>query len=335
MAIFVFTNAACESDRAPLNKSEIQALTGTVYFISERAEDAATWRIGADGRGEALVMSGEPSAYPYGNSPDKKRVAFVQTKNEMDQIVLADPDGKNPVVVAPAEGGVSWYPAYSPNGEEILFESSREAFREIYKVSANGGEVVRLTNNREGNFDASWSPDGKKIAFASSRHGQLDLFVMNADGSEQKRLTSHAGDAIKPAWAPDGSAIIFISGRDGVDQLFAISPTGENIRNLTNSKEGVESFVWSKNSLIAYAVRAADGKSKLRTVDFASGKITELSGKEDNDSSAAWSPDGKYLAFASSIDGRSDIWIMRSDGGKRTRLTRDPRGAWLPRWLDI
>ncbi len=331
----LFFTSACESDRAPLSKNEQQALSGTIYFISERAEDAATWRIRPDASGEALVMSGQPSAYPYANSPDRKRVAFVVTRSEMDEIVVADPDGKNPITLAPAEGGVSWYPNYSPNGEDILFESSREAFREIYKVPANGGAPVRLTNNREGNFDASWSPDGKKIAFASSRHGQLDLFVMNADGSEQKRLTQHAGDAIKPQWAPDGSAIVFISGRDGVDQLFAITGGGENIRNLTSSKEGVESFSWSKNNSIVFAVRAPDGKSKLRVLDFASGKIIELSGKDDNDSNAAWSPDGRHLVFASSIEGHSDLWIMRADGSRRTRLTRDPRGAWLPRWLDI
>jgi tol-pal system beta propeller repeat protein TolB len=333
--VVAIAGSACSNDRAPLSASERRALPGTIYFISERAEPPATWRVSPDGSGEARVISGDAAAYPYGASPDKKKVAFVRSLGERDEIALADPDGKNIVAIAPAENGVSWYPAFSPDGKWILFESSRDAFRELYKVSLEDGRVVRLTNNREGNFDGAWSPDGKKIAFASSRHGRLDLFVMDADGKNQTRLTQHAGDSIKPAWSPDGKSIVFISGRDGNDNLFSITPDGREIKNLTPGKEGVESFVFSEDGgSIAYAARAADGKSKLRIVEPATGRVRELSGKSDNDSSPAWSPDGEYLVFASSVEGRSDLWIMDKEGGRRTRLTNDPRGAWLPRWID-
>jgi TolB protein len=335
LAVVAIASAfACAKDESPLGPTERQSLSGAIYFVSERGEKPAAWRVRPDGSGETLVLSGDDAAYPYGT--DKKRVAFVKSSGEDDELVLADPDGKNQTAIAPSGGGLNWYPTYSPDGEWILFESNRDAFRELYKISARGGQPLRLTNNREGNFDGAWSPDGKSIAFASSRFNQLDLFVMDADGSNQRRLTQFAGDTVKPAWSPDGKLIAFISARDGRDNLFVISPETKEARNITPGKDEVESFVWQPgHDTIVYAARAADRKSKLRSVDVENGTVRELSGAADNDSNPSFSPDGNFLVFASSIDGKSDLWIARADGGRRTRLTQDPRGAWLPRWLEI
>lgn len=332
----VFACGACSKDDAPLSDREKSALGGTIYFVSERDGDAATWKIQPDGSGEAQILKHGTASYPYGASPDKKRIALVVSEGEDDAMVLADPDGKNLAPIAATAGGLNWYPTYSPDGAWILFESNRDAFRELYKLSVKTGEVIRLTDNPEGNFDGAWSPDGKQIAFASSRANQLDLYVMDADGKNQRRLTEFAGDAVKPAWSPDGKQIAFISARDGRDNLFLISPEVKEAKNMTPGQDEVDHFAWrpGHNSLV-FAARTADRKLKLRILELASGTIRELSGKDDNDSNPAWSPDGQFLVFASSADGKADLWIMRAGGGQRTRLTQDPRGAWLPRWLDV
>jgi TolB protein len=333
--------SACATRDRPLTSEERRALPGVIYFISERGPAPASHRIFPDGTREARVLSSEGASYPYGASPDGALVAFVESDGELDQLVLARPNGEAASKVATSTNGLSWYPAFSPDGRRLLFESSRDAFRELYLYSLDDGGLVRLTDNREGNFDGAWSSDGRRIAFASSRHGQLDLFVMNADGTGQRRITEHAGDSIKPAWAPgrcgratDG--IAFISARDGRDDVLFVDAEGGVAENLTRAEGDVESFQWRPDGCaIAIAVRAADKKSKVRVVDVATRGVVQLSGEGHDDSAPAWSPDGKVLAFASSVEGHSELYIMRADGTRRTQLTRDPKSAWLPRWLAV
>lgn len=332
--------AACRGvERGPLSASERAGLEGVIYFVSERGGHPEAFRIRPDGAAESRVASGAGDVYPYGASPDGKWLALVARSDGADQIFVAEPDGKSPRPVARADGALNWYPAFSPDGAWILFESNRHGFRELYKTQAGGGDPVRLTDNREGNFDGAWSPDGRSIAFASSRHGQLDLFAMDADGSNQRRLTQHPGDSIKPAWSPGGRAIAFISGRDGTDGLFTIPAEGGEPRNLTgaaSAKEGVEAFAWHPSGRsIAFAARRANRNSKIAIVELESARSEELSSEADNDSNPAWSPDGTHLAFTVSQKGRPDLWIMQADGRRRTRLTTDPGGAWLPRWLRV
>lgn len=333
--------SACATRDRPLTSEERRALPGVVYFISEREDAPVSWRISPDGSGEARVLASAGASYPYGASPDGALVAFVESDGALDQLVLAKPNGEGAAKIATSTTGLSWYPAFSPDGRSILFESNRDAFRELYLYSLADQKLVRLTDNREGNFDGAWSPDGRFIAFASSRRGQLDLFVMNADGTDQRRITEHAGDSIKPAWAParcgrTKDVVAFISARDGRDDVYVVDPSGGLADNVTRSEGDVESFQWRPDGCaIAVAARAPDKRSKVRVVDVATREVAQLSGESHDDSAPAWSPDGKMIAFASSIEGHSEIYVMRADGTRRTQLTRDPKSAWLPRWLAV
>ena len=73
----------------------------------------------------------------------------------------------------------------SPDGTQIAFCYKGD----IYKVSSQGGEAVRLTSMDTYESSPVWSPDGKSIAFASDRHGNFDVFLMPADGGQARRLT--------------------------------------------------------------------------------------------------------------------------------------------------
>src|SRR5262245_11536643 len=131
----------CSAAAALISACSEALPAGTIYFVSERAGRAEAWRVRPDGSGEARVLGGGDAVYPYGASPDRSQIAFVISHGERDELALADPDGKNARALAPSEDGLSWYPAHSPDGAWILFESSRDAFRELYKVSTASGEL--------------------------------------------------------------------------------------------------------------------------------------------------------------------------------------------------
>jgi ABC-type branched-subunit amino acid transport system substrate-binding protein len=98
---------------------------------------------------------------------------------------------------------------------QLLFGSNRDGNTEIYRMNADGSELVNLTNNPAMDWGPALSPDGAKIVFSSDRDGNSEVYVMNADGSGQTRLTNNPADDGGPfSWTPDGKKIIFKTNRD-------------------------------------------------------------------------------------------------------------------------
>jgi TolB protein len=328
------------TETGPLSSDERAALSGVIFYVTGGAEHGDATQVKRLRLADAQVTpitDGQAPAFIYGESPTDARLALTIA----DDLFIGQADGTGLTRVASSEE-LDWYPRFSPDGRAVVFESARASFRDLYRLELATGEVVRLTDNPEGNFDAAWSPDGRKLAFSSSRAGQLDLWVMDADGANPTRLTFHPGDSVKPAWSPSGEYIAFISARDGKDDLFVVRPDGRDIRKLspdagTGKKRWeaphVQRFAWHPTQdRVIYAAQPPRGPSHLFVVDVAAGRTTPLSKPDQDDREPAWSPDGEHLAFASVRDGASDIYIMRADGTRRTRMTRESTRAWLPRW---
>ena len=60
-------------------------------------------------------------------------------------------------------------PCWSPDGERIAFQSSRDGNNEIYVMNEDGSGLVNLTNHSGDDWTPDWSPDGTKNVFRSDR----------------------------------------------------------------------------------------------------------------------------------------------------------------------
>ena len=96
-------------------------------------------------------------------------------------------DGTNQVPFGPQN--IEAYGWWSPTGKWLVFSDGREEAEEIFLASADGTEIVQLTDNQTRDILPAWSPDGERIAFVSSRDGNNEIYVMNNDGSGVTRLT--------------------------------------------------------------------------------------------------------------------------------------------------
>ena len=130
-------------------------------------------------------------------------------------IVNADGSGQ-PRMVTTGEGLA---PAWSPDGQQIAYSSSRDGNYEIWVENVDGsGEPRKIThteNAQDGvinNTTPSWSVDGK-IAYVSNKDNLRgrDIYMVNADGTgEPTRLTNTPNFTNwAPEWSPDGTRIAF------------------------------------------------------------------------------------------------------------------------------
>jgi len=160
---------------------------------------------------------------------------------------------------------------------------------DIYRVSANGGSPVRLTNSPGIDVGGSYSPDGSRIVFESDRSGGQQLYVMNADGSNQRRISFFGGRAATPEWSPRGDQIAFTH-IAGDLRVAVMSPSGGNMRHLTNAWQD-EAPTWSPNGRIIQFFRTErnSGKAALYQVDLTGENLRQLPTPVDA-SDPAWGP---------------------------------------------
>ncbi|HEX2053467.1 MAG TPA: hypothetical protein VHJ78_07065, partial [Actinomycetota bacterium] len=77
-------------------------------------------------------------------------------------------DGTGQIRITTSDG-FDTFPAWSPDGSKIAFDSVRDENREIYTMNPDGSDPRRLTDNRGIDRFPAWSPDGTRIAYYSER----------------------------------------------------------------------------------------------------------------------------------------------------------------------
>src|SRR3546814_10929321 len=96
-------------------------------------------------------------------------------------------------------GNATFAPRWSPDGRQILYSMAIGGNTDIYRISAEGGTPVRLTNAPGIDVGGSFSPDGKQLVFESDRSSGQPIYTMNIDGSPQRRIRYCGGCYVTPA----------------------------------------------------------------------------------------------------------------------------------------
>jgi TolB protein len=107
--------------------------------------------------------------------------------------------------------GPSYLHGWSPDGKFLIYTGERNGEFDIYKVSAEGGEEIRLTTAKGLDDGPEYTPDGKYIYFNSTRGGTMQIWRMKPDGSDQQQMTSDDYNNWFPHISPDGKWIVFLS----------------------------------------------------------------------------------------------------------------------------
>ncbi len=222
--------------------------------------------------------------------------------------------------------GVSdFYPAWSPDGTQIAFNTSRGPG--IWIMNADGSAAHAITSGKD--FDPDWSPDGTRIAYICAGSGSTgSLCMVNADGTESTVLHNSTLDDA-PSWAPDNSKIAFTSWDHVSYDVYTYDLATQATTQLTTTSDGDEyDTSWSPDGTkIAYD----GGFTGLEYIDV-SDPGNPISLDQPNGATPAWSPDGTKIAFSAyGVNLKYDLFEMDADGSNVVQLTST--GSLAEEWV--
>ncbi len=263
-----------------------------IFFVKVSGESKEIWQMDYDGANpHAVTHLGTISLSPR-VSPDNTRLAFSSLGRDGFQVKMYSLLlGR--MVSLPAGGGTNLSPAWSPNGRELAYSSSRSGDPEIWIADSTGGQARRVTSFRGPDVSPVFNPKtGAQIAWISGRTGLPQLYVMETDGSGVQRMTD-GGYATSPSWSPNGQFV---------------------------------AFAWNRK----YGPGAPGGQD-IYVMEIATKRWIQLTHEVGRCDFPSWSPDGRHIVFASSPNGRagdSHIVTMLADGTQQRTLTMGDMPNW-------
>ncbi len=183
----------------------------------------------------AFRASGKERRYAWDYDPEMEIYAYAEGTKALTR--LTNVRGYD------AEAG------YSPDGQWIVFSSTRTAFdhaltpteekqlatdpawfAEIYVMKADGSGQKRLTTTPGYDGGPFFTPDGKKILWRRFDEQGLiaDVWMMNPDGTGQTQITNFKSMSWAPYMHASGEYILFASNKLGFEnfEVFMVDAAG-------------------------------------------------------------------------------------------------------------
>ena len=190
--------------------------------------------------------------------------------------------------------GAGWdrEPAWTPDGQSLVFSSDRSGNFDLWSVSAStpNAQPTRLTTSPLADAEPTVGRDGK-IYFVRGRLGAATLWMRDASGAESRVTKEHAVERW-PAVSPDGAKLAYVTVAETARKL--------HVRTLADGKDSVV----LTDARVEEPAWSATGDRLAWTATGRGGVyVTPLDGRYVNVVSAhhaevAWNPDGKTIALA-------------------------------------
>lgn len=182
-------------------------------------------------------------------SPDGKRISFLYTDKQKQNLWAIPSDGGEACAITHAEGDFGKY-RWTPDSKYIICEftvKKEEKERvpdkdkpplyhymkntwykmdgqgmlpkekqHIWKVSARSGKMKQLTRGLNGDDLSDISPDGRYASFSSNRNENFeerfeyhDIYVVDINTGRERRIKTPAGPKWSPVFSPDGKHLAY------------------------------------------------------------------------------------------------------------------------------
>jgi Tol biopolymer transport system component len=207
---------------------------------------------------------------------------------------------------------VTGTPRWSPDGQQIAFDSRPAGNSDIFAIDVQGGPPRKLTSEPSNESVPSWSRDGRWIYFASDRTGGWEVWKMPSKGGSAVQVTHHGGFAAFES--PDGRFLYYAKGL-AVPGLWRIpTPGGEEVEVISSLQAGY----WGYWAVVDNGIYYVDTTTQPRIAffDITTHRITRVFDLENRPvldaPGLAVSPDKKTILYTQLDTSYSDILLVEN-----------------------
>ncbi|MEO0094162.1 MAG: DUF5050 domain-containing protein [candidate division WOR-3 bacterium] len=231
-------------------------------------------------------------------------------------------------------------PQYSPDGTLISYvaEDTAKGCLQIYKIPAEGGEAVNLTNDYVTYENPVWSSDGKWL-IASGDDG---IYKIPSNGSSPSELIVQGTIAV-PKWVANDEWVVYEkwsdngTGPKNTHNIYKVRNDGtDEVCLLTSNDEYLQPQPITDNEVICVKLK---GES-YQIYKIANGEEIQLTSDYCENINPSLSPDGEWITYQKLDEsGYWQIYKMRTNGEEETELTTEdchhetpvfsPDGNWI------
>jgi len=236
-------------------------------------------------------------------------------------------------------GSADFFPAFSPDGESLLFTRMGQSRSDIYRVALAGGEPQPVTYEHDKNsLSGVWTTDGKEIIFTGNWY-EGGLFRVNAYGGKPQPLTQGGQFGYYPSVSRQGHRLVYGEQTYDTDiwRLDLTSAQTGKPPSLTrfissSQREDTAQFSPDSKKIVFDSNRSgnweiwvcdSDGRNPVQLTSFGAPYTT---------GTPRWSPDGASIAFDSRPGGQSDIFVINTESRAQRNLTDEAYENLAPSW---
>jgi Tol biopolymer transport system component/tRNA A-37 threonylcarbamoyl transferase component Bud32 len=239
--------------------------------------------------------------------------------------------------------GVEEYPAWSPDGRNLLYTGEVGKTRRIFQKDVSSGQDSQLTHGDSDELQPTWSPDGKHVAFVRARQPGMklqpgdvfgefqdgDVWVLDLASGKESRLVENA---FNPTYSSDGKLIAVDASWAGPRRIWVLDREGHNPQQVTTDTSEEVAHVapaWSPDGKKIVFQNLARTKFDIRVVSLESKQMNWITNDFFSNIRPAWSPSGKFIYFSSYRSGGINIWRapVKGDGTVGGPLQQVTTGA--------
>jgi len=235
-----------------------------------------------------------------------------------------------------ALGGSLQNPAFSPDGNSIVFTNFRNGYNvkpaDLYIYNLQSGQITTLVSDGSGNVNlpgATWNNSINSIIFSSSRDPHDEIYIIPENGTtgDEVKITDRRSTvSYEPSISPDGQWVVFESHEldvedNGIVTKFKIDGSSEYIR-LTSSTDDCRQPNWSPNGDKILYQKFEAGQWDIWIMDTDGANQFKVTSGTGDKTDACFTQDGQYIIFSTDFDLELvNIYRITVTGGTPERLS--------------